>query len=171
VHGGRVNGHQRDFALRTEPADLPGLALALGLGLVFSPARAEPPGAGAAKADVRPATAPALRFAATLAAVAARPAFMEAPPLGMVPVSRLTAFSMPDFADHNDPQGQLRALRHLRVLRLWDDRHLSVFVGLNREGLPGLHFQRRDPSDLPPSAPGTISSDLPLLRALLPRMP
>jgi hypothetical protein len=124
--------------------------------------RPAPAGPGA------PRTASVL--AAAIRAEVSRPLPSYGEPLiAAGPVAR-PLFGLQPFADHDDPHVQLRALRHVRVLRLWDDRRLSVFVGLNRAGVPGLHFQQRDPDDPPPSGPG-ITSDLWLLRGVLPVSP
>jgi hypothetical protein len=164
----------RSTDLRDGPRDL--LALACTLGLIGSPARAVPPAKPARAADSAPNAGTSnaqdeagAAFAAALAAEATRPLPRLPPAELATPSARMRAFGVLYFADHEDPKGQLRALRHFRLLRLWDDNHVSVFVGVNHGGLPGLHIQRRDPEDLPPSAPGTISSDL--LRQLLPRAP
>lgn len=142
------------------------------LGLLVAAARAESPsptavGVPAAVGMPRPAEL----LAQAIAAEAARPLPPYPLPAPTPGTAGHRAFGLQPFADHYDPAQQLRSLRHLRVLRLWDNTRVSVFFGVNRAGLPGLHFQQRDPDDLPPSPAGTISSDLPLLRALLPRAP
>ena len=51
------------------------------------------------------------------------------------------------FVDHLDVGERIRSLRRVRLLRLWDDARLTVFLGLNRAGVAGLHFQRQDPGE------------------------
>ena len=42
---------------------------------------------------------------------------------------------------------RIRSLRRVRLLRLWDDSRLTVFFGLNRAGVAGLHVQQQDPGE------------------------
>jgi len=49
------------------------------------------------------------------------------------------------FIDQFDLRERLRSLRRLRLVRLWDDARITVFVGVNKAGVAGLHIQQQDP--------------------------
>ncbi len=49
------------------------------------------------------------------------------------------------FVDHLDLGNRLAQVRSLKLLPIFDGRHLSVFVGVNHRGMPGLHIQQQDP--------------------------
>ena len=51
------------------------------------------------------------------------------------------------FVDHLELGERIRSLKRVRLLRLWDDSRLTVFFGLNRAGVAGLHFQQQDPGE------------------------
>lgn len=145
------------------------------LGLAGHGVRADQPAGPAPRSGERAAPAgpgvprTAISFAEALSAGAFRLLPSSGEPVSLTGPLGRRDFGLQPFADHNDPLQQLRSLRYTRVLRFWDDRHVSVFLGVNRAGLPGLHFERRDKNDPGPAAGFAISSDLWLLRALLPR--
>jgi len=80
------------------------------------------------------------------------------------PVSHETSFpnALQDlpFRDREPLINRLRALRALPIVTLWDSRQATVYVGVNRDGEPGLHLrQKRDRDAGPPlGARGTDSS-------------
>ena len=51
------------------------------------------------------------------------------------------------FQDSDTPKRWLGGLRRLSLVTFWQGRHASVFLGVNRNGQPGLHLQRRDPGE------------------------
>jgi hypothetical protein len=74
------------------------------------------------------------------------------------------------FRDSAAPRERLRdlkRLRELKLLRLFDTSELMVWLGLDRKGRPGLHFRQRNPGeDLPPPAQAAFLSDPPPLRSV-----
>jgi len=50
-----------------------------------------------------------------------------------------------EFKDHEDYVGRVRSLRALSLVRLWDSRNMSLFLGVDRHGVYGLHLRREDP--------------------------
>ena len=53
------------------------------------------------------------------------------------------------FVDQFDLRERLRSLRRLRLVRLWDDARITVFFGVNKAGVAGLHIQQQDPVSTP----------------------
>lgn len=53
------------------------------------------------------------------------------------------------FVDQFDLRERLRSLRRLRLVRLWDDARITVFFGVNKAGVAGLHIQQQDPTSTP----------------------
>lgn len=51
------------------------------------------------------------------------------------------------FKENDTPKRWLGGLRRLSLVTFWQGRHASVFLGVNRNGQPGLHLQRRDPDE------------------------
>ena len=70
------------------------------------------------------------------------------------------------FVDHLELGERIRSLRRVRLLRLWDDARLTVFFGLNRAGVAGLHFQQQDPGEPLLFERMAAPGQLPLLRAV-----
>jgi hypothetical protein len=52
-----------------------------------------------------------------------------------------------EFRDHLDYVARVRSLRALSVVRLWDSRNMSVFLGVDRRGVYGIHLRREDPHE------------------------
>ena len=69
------------------------------------------------------------------------------------------------FRDYRAPKARLRALRELKVLRLWDTSYVSVWFGLDRKGRPGVHFRQRNLSEELPVA-RRVEPDAPSLRSV-----
>ncbi len=112
---------------RTIPQVLALATVLLGGALV---SRADPPpGAEAAIAAEVAAALPPAPHDTTPIAVAARPRFWLA---GLV--------------DHLDLRNRIHSLQLLKFVHVWDSRRFSVYFGLDRHGLPGLHIARQDPS-------------------------
>jgi len=53
------------------------------------------------------------------------------------------------FVDQFDLRERLRSLRRLRIVRLWDDARITVFFGVSKAGVAGLHIQQQDPTSTP----------------------
>lgn len=51
------------------------------------------------------------------------------------------------FKDSGAPKQWLGGLRRLSLVTFWQGRNASLFLGVNRNGQPGLHLQRRDPNE------------------------
>ena len=51
------------------------------------------------------------------------------------------------FKDSDAPKQWLGGLRRLSLVTFWQGRNASLFLGVNRNGRPGLHLQRRDPNE------------------------
>ena len=51
------------------------------------------------------------------------------------------------FHDHLDYVARVRALRALPAVRLWDSRNMSLFLGVDRRGVYGIHLRRQDPRE------------------------
>jgi hypothetical protein len=76
------------------------------------------------------------------------------------------------FVDHFDLAARLRAIKHLRIVPVFDNARLTVFFGIDRHGVAGLHFQQQDAADLPPLlAHEAPFADVPPLRAAPLRSP
>lgn len=54
------------------------------------------------------------------------------------------------FVDHFDLATRLRAITRLKIVPVFDNARLTVFFGIDRHGVAGLHIQQQDPNDLPP---------------------
>lgn len=52
------------------------------------------------------------------------------------------------FSDHRDLASRLRTVRRLTLVPFYDDAWVTVFLGLDRRGVPGLHFQSQEGDDL-----------------------
>jgi hypothetical protein len=108
-------------------------------------------------------------------AAAALPGLKSDTKLAEAPADADAAFGPPDdhldppkptllmrFRDHLNLSERVQSLRSISLLRLWDGRNVSFYLGVDRSGIYGLHFQRNDPreyySEMPPP------SDLTLLR-------
>jgi hypothetical protein len=61
----------------------------------------------------------------------------------------------------------LKRLRELKLLRLFDTEELMVWLGLDRRGRPGLHFRQRNLDEaMPPVAQAAFLADPPPLRSV-----
>jgi hypothetical protein len=56
----------------------------------------------------------------------------------------------PAFVDHFDIATRLRAIRRLKLVPVFDNARVTVFIGIDRRGVAGLHIQQQDANDLPP---------------------
>lgn len=82
---------------------------------------------------------------AAVAAEAMRklPAAPLAGPVALpVPSTMVAAAS---FRDRTSLNSRLKSIKRLMFVRLWDTPKVSVYVGVNRAGVAGLHFQQQDP--------------------------
>ena len=71
------------------------------------------------------------------------------------------------FVDHFDLATKLRAIRRLRIVPVFDNARVTIFLGVARHGVAGLHIQQQDPNDLPPLlARNPPLAALPPLRAV-----
>jgi len=52
------------------------------------------------------------------------------------------------FSDHRDLARRLRTVRRLKLVPVYDDARVTVFLGLDRRGVPGLHVQTQEGDDL-----------------------
>jgi hypothetical protein len=50
------------------------------------------------------------------------------------------------FVDHLDLANRISHIKSLKLVPLWDGRRLTVYFGVDRRGMPGLHIQQQDPS-------------------------
>ena len=74
------------------------------------------------------------------------------------------------FVDHFDLGAKLRALKRLKIVPVFDNARITVFLGVDRRGVAGLHIQQQDPNDLPPLLARDAPAELPF-RAVPPRSP
>ncbi len=51
------------------------------------------------------------------------------------------------FVDHFDLATRLRAMRRLKIVPVFDNSRITVFFGVDRRGVAGLHVQQQDPTD------------------------
>ncbi|MCZ8131584.1 MAG: hypothetical protein O9284_09830 [Steroidobacteraceae bacterium] len=75
------------------------------------------------------------------------------------------------FADHLSFKQRLKNLKRWRefaLVRLWDDRRVQVYIGVDRGGTAGLHFRQRDPEN---AELATLASLAPAGDAPAPAMP
>jgi hypothetical protein len=76
------------------------------------------------------------------------------------------------FVDHLDLATRLRAIRRLKLVPVFDNARITVFIGVDRHGVAGLHFQQQDANDLPPLLARTAPlAEPPPLRAVPLRLP
>ena len=114
---------------------------------------------GASGANAPAAAAMAVELAHPLpAATVERPAPHALP---------LTGWSPLRFVDHLELGERIRSLRRVRLLRLWDDARLTVFLGVDRAGVAGLHIQQQDPGE-PLSFDRNVGFDRSAVSAQLP---
>jgi len=78
----------------------------------------------------------------------------------------------PAFVDHLDLGTRLRAIKRLKIVPVFDNARVTIFLGVDRSGVAGLHIQQQDANDLPPLfARSFAPSDAPPLRAVPLRSP
>jgi hypothetical protein len=75
------------------------------------------------------------------------------------------------FVDHFDLVTRLRAIKRLKIVPVFDNARVTVFFGVDRHGVAGLHIQQQDASDLPLLARSAPPADVPPLRAVPLRSP
>lgn len=112
------------------------------------------------------AETPSAEDAAIAAEVAA--ALPPAPALmADVHVQPQPRFWLGRFVDHLDLRHRLSSIRFLKLVPLWDGRRLTIYVGVDRHGMAGLHIQQQDPAyamriaTMPP-----VTDAMPPLRAV-----
>jgi hypothetical protein len=54
------------------------------------------------------------------------------------------------FVDHFDLATKLRAIRRLKIVPMFDNARITVYLGVDHSGIAGLHIQQQDANDLPP---------------------
>jgi hypothetical protein len=102
-----------------------------------------------------PGTAPRALAAAAAAAAAAR----------LDPAT--TPLGFRDSAAPRERIRDLKRLRELKLLRLFDTEELMVWLGLDRRGRPGLHFRQRNLDEaMPPVAQAAFLVEPPPLRSV-----
>jgi hypothetical protein len=69
------------------------------------------------------------------------------------------------FVDHFDLATRLRAIKRLKIVPVFDNARVTIFLGVDRRGVAGLHIQQQDASDLPPLLARNSPVDGPMLRA------
>lgn len=76
------------------------------------------------------------------------------------------------FVDHFDLATKLRAIKRLKIVPVFDNARVTIFLGVDRHGVAGLHIQQQDANDLPPLlARNAPLADPPPLRAVPLRLP
>ncbi|MBS0375396.1 MAG: hypothetical protein JSR73_12530 [Proteobacteria bacterium] len=138
------------------PVRRPVCACALALGLAAAaPARPAPPGDRHCTREDARAAFPApighvggSTLAEALAVEAARPLpfARSTGPDAAVPL--VTSLRATPFSDHRDLASRLRGVRRLKLVPVYDDAWVTVFLGLDRRGVPGLHVQQQQGDDL-----------------------
>lgn len=66
------------------------------------------------------------------------------------------------FFDRDSLRAQVESLRRRPLFRLFDARRMSLYLGIDRKGVAGLHLQQRQPDELEPIADDAEFVDLPL---------
>lgn len=166
MHGVRRDAVSAACALMVLLACLPALAAAphgLTDHCTHEDAEAAEPGA----ADNRSPRDPASEETAAIEAEAVHPLPAVAVAAPSLPTAAHRTLWPTRFVDHFDLVMRLRSIRRLKLLRLWDNSRVTVFFGVNRAGVAGLHIQQQDPNDLPALlslSEGTV--DIPPLRAV-----
>ncbi|MBS0394082.1 MAG: hypothetical protein JSR54_05605 [Proteobacteria bacterium] len=91
---------------------------------------------------------PAVRLADAIATEALRPlpAAPAAPVADLAPAAG--GWTPARFADHLDYATRLRAVRRFKLVPVYDNAYVTVFLGLDRHGVPGLHLQPQAGGDL-----------------------
>lgn len=106
-------------------------------------------------------------------AVHALPAVtVESPPLPTPASRRLWPVQFVEhFVDHLDLVTRLRAIRRLKIVPVFDNARVTIFFGLDRRGVAGLHVEPQDGGDLPLFARNAPLAEPPPLRAVPLRSP
>jgi hypothetical protein len=129
------------------------------------------------------ATRPLPAFVATdAAAVRVHPTLSaatppDAPPAGATQVAAAATDRVEEFGttplgyrDSEAPRERIRdlkRLRELKLLRLFDTESLMVWLGLDRRGRPGIYFRQRNLDEaMPPVAQAAFLADPPPLRSV-----
>jgi dihydropteroate synthase len=66
------------------------------------------------------------------------------------------------FFDRDSLRAQVESIRRLPLLRLFDNREMSIYLGVDRKGVAGLHLQQRRPNESVPAADDGPPVDIPL---------
>jgi hypothetical protein len=92
------------------------------------------------------------------------PADHEPTPAGAAPAAR----EMPSraaplrFFDRDSLRAQIKSIRRLPLVRLFDNRQMSIYLGIDRKGVAGLHLQQRRPDEAVPMDEDAAPVDIPL---------
>jgi hypothetical protein len=70
-----------------------------------------------------------------------------------------------NFVDHFDLATKLRAIRRLKIVPMFDNARVTVYLGVDHSGIAGLHIQQQDANDLPP----LFARNVPVVEAAAPR--
>jgi len=129
--------------------------------------------AQAARHGAANASAPANAASETVAI--ATEAAHPLPPVSVVPAALPAPARRgfwPAFVEHFDLGTRLRAIKRLKIVPVFDNARVTVFLGVDRSGVAGLHIQQQAANDLPPLfARSFAPSEAPPLRAVPLRSP
>ena len=91
-----------------------------------------------------------------------------APPMAAdSPTQPRPRFWLGRFVDHLDLRHRLASIKMLKLVPLWDGRRLTVYFGVDRHGMPGLHIQQQDPAYvMRVAAMAPLPDTMPPLRAV-----
>lgn len=66
------------------------------------------------------------------------------------------------FFDRDSLRAQVESIRRLPLVRLFDNQQMSIYLGIDRKGVAGLHLQQRRPDDFEPVDDASDPVDVPL---------
>lgn len=66
------------------------------------------------------------------------------------------------FFDRDSLRAQIKSIRRLPLVRLFDNRQMSIYLGIDRKGVAGLHLQQRRPDEAVPMDEDAAPVDIPL---------
>ncbi len=145
------------------------VALALGVAPAWSEARADEQ---CTREDAQSASAPETDGIVAEAVHALPAVTVEA---SAMPSATRRRFWPPSFlehfVDHFDIATRLGAIKRLKLVPVFDNARLTVFIGIDRRGVAGLHFEQQDGNDLALLARDAALSGWPRLRAVPLRSP
>ncbi len=76
--------------------------------------------------------------------LASEPAIVAANSLSALDGTHDARLQTLPYADDGAPKHWIGGLRHLSLVTLWQNRRATLFVGVDRRGVAGLHLQRRE---------------------------